>query len=231
VRGSSRVRRTRRRPLVPTTLCGAPEGARPRSQPTPPTVESSSRAPGPAGPGPRPSPLNQYLGPRWLLARNCSLRRRLDQLVTDRRTGRGARRMPFVLPVCENFVPAVLLWLGLLGPALQAGPHPRRPAGARHRGRGTCPRLAARAPALRLRARTGPRPGSTNGGTVPCCSRAGSALPAGDRVQLQSIATLPRYRMDSPSYSGWALLENYVSNRTVTLSVALHHWWRISGSV
>ena len=62
----------------------------------------------------------------------------------------GASRLSseFVL-----FVPAVRRWPGLLGPAPRAGPYPRRSAGARRRGRGTRPRLAARTPALR------PRPG------------------------------------------------------------------------
>jgi hypothetical protein len=66
---------------------------------------------------------------------------------------------------------------------MAAGPHPRRSAGARRRGRGTCPRLAARAPALRPlgpgRARAGTGPGSTNGGTVPGRFRAETALRTG----------------------------------------------------
>ncbi len=46
---------------------------------------------------------------------------------------------------------------GLLGPARRSGPHPRRSAGTRRRGRGMCSRLAARTSSLRPpgRARVG----------------------------------------------------------------------------
>jgi hypothetical protein len=87
------------------------------------------------------------------------------------------RTLNYVL--CD-FVPAVLRrWSGLFGPVRRAGQHPRRCAGARRRGRGTCPRLAALGAALHPRVRAGPGPGSTNGGTVPGRSRAETALRAG----------------------------------------------------
>jgi hypothetical protein len=83
----------------------------------------------------------------------------------------------------------------LLRPARRAGPHPRRSAGARRRGRGTCPQFAAPTSALRLRARAGPEPVSTNGGTVPGRSWTESALRAGCRAQRarSALSRDPRF--------------------------------------
>ena len=68
----------------------------------------------------------------------------------------GARGIPYCV---RFFVPAVRQWDGLLGPARRAGPSPLRSACARRRGRGTCPRLAARASDV-----FAPRPGPNGPG-------------------------------------------------------------------
>ena len=81
---------------------------------------------------------------------------------------------------------------GLLGPAPRAGPHPRRSTGARRRGRGTGPRLAACTSALRPRARAGPGLGSTIVGSARGRSRTDSALRSGCRAQPGPVCNVMR---------------------------------------